>query len=292
MDGRDGGCCIARYGGGGAAYDANKMKRLMLKFRPIAPKPSFGTSVIGSSSSSGNNSLKTSSGETATYVKPGRGKRKYNTNGAKRSSYAGGKRKRVKSSPEKMTLPLLPESPTENKTPTSRFAPPAPIWLSFNNISHLEMRASSSDLTTEKRISIMTHNSQLQQKQAEVVGSVVTVECVTEVWVSVAEERVRNLEWDTCPGFITDAENRVTWTNIAYKKMVVGEEDHEGGGEVVVWVAMKDRVPVSSPAFTCRVRVQKTCSKEVKIFPCDVWRLGCGGFAWRLDVEAALSLGR
>ncbi|CAM8940241.1 unnamed protein product [Rhodiola kirilowii] len=300
MDGR-GGCCIARYAGGG---NANKMERVMLRFRPIAPKPA----TVSSDN-------KSSSGDTTTYVKAaaGRGKRKYNT---KRRSYGAGSRKqRVRASPEQInnnnnnnnnkraradessgetvvvTLPLLPESPTESKTPTSRSA--APIWVSFNSTA-----------AEINRFFTTPANSHRQQHRAEigricgegVMGSSVTVECVTEMWVSgeglrrTDQERVRNLEWDTCPRFITDVHNRVTWTNRAYKKMVVGDMDKEV--EVVVWVAMKEKVPVSYPAFTCRVRVQHTCTKEIKILPCDVWRIDGGGFAWRLDVKAALSLGR
>jgi len=26
------------------------------------------------------------------------------------------------------------------------------------------------------------------------------------------------------------------------------------------------------------------------MLPCDVWRMGCGGFVWRLDVKTTLSL--
>ncbi|CBI15623.3 unnamed protein product, partial [Vitis vinifera] len=40
-----GGCCIARYAGG--AYDMSKVDRIMLRFRPIAPKPTSAGSVSG-----------------------------------------------------------------------------------------------------------------------------------------------------------------------------------------------------------------------------------------------------
>jgi len=132
----------------------------------------------------------------------------------------------------------------------------------------------------------------------QVVGSWVKVESVTDAWVEgyglgrTDEEKLINLERDSCPGFISDGLNRVRWANKAYKAMV-----GEGAGEVVVWLVMKDDVRLpdnkSTAAFTCRVRVVR-CGKEKNslILPCDVWRMDGGGFAWRLDTEAALSLGR
>uniref|UniRef100_A0A7N0RJV7 DUF7950 domain-containing protein n=1 Tax=Kalanchoe fedtschenkoi TaxID=63787 RepID=A0A7N0RJV7_KALFE len=301
MDG-SGGCCIARYAGGGGYDDAKKMERVMLKFRPIAPKPATGGSVFGSSSSeNNNNNNKTSSGETTAYVKAGRGKRRYTTNGGAGKRACGGGRKRVRASPVEnnareessmtvVTLPLLPESPTENKTPTSRYAPPPPIWLSFNNSPATTPKAENNSFTRQQRVAVGG------VKGLRVVGSGVTVESVTEMWGSgegilgrTDEERVRSLDWDTCPGFVSDGENRVRWTNRAYRRMAVGEEE---GAEVVVWLAMKERVPVGCAGFTCRVRVENTCTREIKVSPCDVWRMDGGGFAWRLDVKAALSLGR
>ncbi|KAJ6418130.1 hypothetical protein OIU84_001503 [Salix udensis] len=113
------------------------------------------------------------------------------------------------------------------------------------------------------------------------------------------------MEKDTCPGFISDDYGRVTWTNEAYR-MMVGQG--EGGDrQVFVWLAMKEKVPMAvtvagHKAFTCRVRVQyqkyDTCRVNLKekisivTVPCDVWRMDSGCFAWRLDVKAALCLGR
>ncbi|KAJ6776897.1 hypothetical protein OIU74_000971 [Salix koriyanagi] len=48
-------------------------------------------------------------------------------------------------------------------------------------------------------------------------------------------------------------------------------------------------------AFSCWVRLQNSWQKEKcskTAVPCDVWRMDFGGFAWRLDVDSALSLGR
>nr|POE72662.1 hypothetical protein CFP56_18663 [Quercus suber] len=47
MDGR-GGCCIASYGANGV-YDMSKMDMIMLRFRPIAPKPAAGAGSSGGS---------------------------------------------------------------------------------------------------------------------------------------------------------------------------------------------------------------------------------------------------
>lgn len=99
-----------------------------------------------------------------------------------------------------------------------------------------------------------------------------------------------SLQRDTCPGFISDGLNRVLWTNEAYGKMVGGAAE-----EVVAWLVMKAEVvvPAGIPSFTCRVRVVTFGKDKISLtLPCDVWRMDCGGFAWRLDTTAALSLGR
>ncbi|MCD7451072.1 hypothetical protein HAX54_009520 [Datura stramonium] len=148
MDGR-GGCCIARYAGG--AYDMSKMDRIMLKFRPIAPKPAADGSVSGAT---------TPPQKSEVPVRTGRWKRRYvkdnkNTNSTsnKRSSSGSSPsgRKRKAPSPEEnessgktvsggetvVTLPLLSESPERKGSPRDHSADVkktekyAPIWLSF-----------------------------------------------------------------------------------------------------------------------------------------------------------------
>ncbi|KAL8474615.1 hypothetical protein ACS0TY_030455 [Phlomoides rotata] len=264
MDQR-GGCCIARYAGG--AYD--KMDRIMLRFRPIAPKPvSTAGSGFGGGSAAPDNS--------GTSFKRGRGKR----NGAV-SKRINNKKKR-KCSPENTdsggwvtggekeirTLTLLPEAPDVREPPKQSF----PLGLSFD-----DGRGTVSPAAAMWR--------------RVVVGSLVKVKCVTDAWLMdgcvgrTDEERVRSLDVDTCPGFISDGQNKVRWTNAAYRRMV--------SGEGAAWVVVDEGValPVGCAAFTCRVRVV-TCGKETnaKTVPCDVWKMDCGGFAWRLDTAAALSL--
>ena len=106
------------------------------------------------------------------------------------------------------------------------------------------------------------------------------------------KERRMSLERDTCPGFLSDGYGRVVWMNGAYRSMVGQEKETD---EVTVCLVVKETASVAAvalvyPAFTCRVRVQYTCGSLT--LPCDVWRMEGGGFAWRLDVKAALCLGR
>lgn len=320
MDGR-GGCCIARYGGGGAAvYDVSKIDQIMLRFRPIAPKPaaSGGSKAV---TESDNKSLRT-----------GRGRRRRRRNSnpkenskSKSSSSSGSgdnsKRCRKRKSgvqegnTEKLsdksgvqdnavvTLPLLPETPDLTATMKGQ---KAPVMLSFDGSKGEDLgyrypavRGSEGD----GRVGMW-------KRQKGVVGSWVIVERVTSTWAEEEgvmmgrmsdEEKRRVLEEDTCPGFVTDCWNRVWWTNKAYKKMArekggrreAGAETASFEAEVVVWLVMKEKLPEKSEGFTCRVTVQSTWSQlsSTVTVPCDVWRLSDGGFAWRLDVKAALSLG-
>lgn len=304
MDSR-GGCCIARYAGGGA-YDMSKVDRIMMKFRPIAPKPAAGgSSGSGGSSTSENNDK---------HVKTVRGKRKYvrsnkrcnNTKKRKASSTetdphsktsSGGS---VSGGEELVTLSLLPETPERKDSPARKFpdltvggkqgkgnnSNNSPIWL------NLDKQTISESHVTDQTVVVMP------QPAVKVVGSFVTVECVTDTWVDgngigcTDEERMMTLDGDTCPGFVSDRGNRVWWTNKAYREMA----GQVAGEELMVWVVMKEWVtmPATYPAFTCKVRV--TCGKERRspplTVPCDVWRLENGGYAWRLDIKAALCLGR
>ncbi|XP_042496920.1 uncharacterized protein LOC122075815 [Macadamia integrifolia] len=305
MDGR-GGCCIAQYAGG--AYDTSQVDRIMLRFRPIAPKPVVGGGNSGSPIPEKNDSV----------YKTGRAKRRYVRDNNKRCN----RKRRVYSEEKKdgssedtshtttvvTLLPLLPEMPDRKETPVRNYSPPsdldlkavatssstsrpvqqAPIWLNFNS------PAKGSDFgDVVDRMGVM-------QQPVRSVGSFVTVERVTEGYVDgdqglgyTNEEKRKNLERDTCPGFISDGLNRVEWTNKAYKRMIGGGEEG-GGGVEMVWLVTKERLPLSCPAFACRVRLQYTCRKERHSLtvPCDVWRMDGGGFAWRLDVKAALCLGR
>ncbi|XP_028766189.1 uncharacterized protein LOC114724081 [Neltuma alba] len=289
MDGR-GGCCIARYATG--AYDMSKVQRIMLRFRPIAPKPTAGSTNSGTSSSESSDA----------FHKGGRPKRKYVRDGGANNGKRCNKRRKL--SPEQngpvVTLPLLPEIP-DPKTPLAidpvirapkglRNNGNAPMWLNFENENIAPGKV-------DPPVPFWYH----EQSLMKAAGSCVTVECVTETWVEgeglggTDDERTVRLGKDTCPAFISDGYGRVTWTNGAYRSMV----GQGGGSEQGVRLVMKEkagmavrRAVVGYPSFTCRVRVDYTCGSKTSSLtvPCDVWRMDSGGFAWRLDVKAALSL--
>ncbi|KAF3976639.1 hypothetical protein CMV_000180 [Castanea mollissima] len=312
MDGR-GGCCIASYGANGV-YDMSKMDMIMLRFRPIAPKPAAGAgSSAGSSPEKADAYVKSGGRGKRRYVKSNNSNNSSNSSGSSSSGNSGSNKrcnsnKKRKASPEVVTLPLLPETPDRKVSP-ARLSTPAekkevaaaaranlPALLSFdgkkkNNSSDHQVGFWSSDRTV-----VMG------------VGSCVIVECVTDTWTvdgqlgSTDEERRMSLERDTCPGFVSDGLGKVTWTNGAYRKMMMMDHHHDHH-EVAVWLVVKEESlreimarTQSYTSFTCRVRLVQydTCGKERSsiTLPCDVWRLDSGGFAWRLDVKAALSLGR
>ncbi|XP_043723546.1 uncharacterized protein LOC122670655 [Telopea speciosissima] len=268
MDSR-GGCCIARYSGN--PYEKSKVDRIMLRYRPIAPKPVAGGGVTGSYTPENNESVFRGGRTKRRYVRDNNNKRC----NRRRKVFTEERKDGLNDTTVVTLLPLLPEMPDRKDIP-ARNSPPdlkaAPIWLG-----------------EESKV--------VMPQPVRPVGSLVTVERVTEVYVdgedlgSTDEERKKNLKRDTCPGFISNGLNMVEWTNEAYKRMIgEGESRPE-----MVWLVTKERLPLTCPAFACLVRLQYTCRKEKHSLtvPCDVWRrMDGGGFAWRLDVKAALSLGR
>lgn len=304
-----GDCCVARYAGN--PYDLSTMDWIMLRFRPIAPKPA------ANGSGSGNSGAEKSS----LYVKTGRGKRRYVRNKRKKNDSSDGSstasvtkkctyrnRKRVKSQSSEenesinggsrgsggekdavVTLSLLPETPERED---SRSVKGFPTGINFGSG---ESRDAGGGFW-------MSGAAGMVAQPLRVVGTLVHVECITQTRVNgfgyggigwVGRGMLTDLERDTYPGFVSDGLERVVWVNRAYREMAAGLEEEE----VLVWLVVKEGVqlpPESWPGFTCSVRVV-TCGEEKssRTLLCDVWRLeGGGGFAWRLDVKAALSLGR
>ncbi|XP_051119020.1 uncharacterized protein LOC127243175 [Andrographis paniculata] len=298
MDQR-GGCCIARYAGG--AYDMSKVDRIMQRFRPIAPKPASGGGSVSGGGSCGSGAAE----KCGVAVKSvGRGKKRracrdsenLNSSVSKRNKSGSNTRRRKERSnsggsvygggdESVRTLKLLPEMPEVNgggKTVAAQRIN-RPLWLSFEN------GGKGGEIMESPAVA-----------RRVVLWSWVKVECVTDTWGvgcgaywnlgRTDEERLRSLDGDTCPGLISDGLNRVRWMNAEYRRMV----SVDGEGEVVAWVVMEDGVavpPGKCVGFTCRVKVVTWANrKSIKTVPCDVWRMDCGGFAWRLDTTAALSL--
>ncbi|XWS32667.1 hypothetical protein CRYUN_Cryun22dG0009500 [Craigia yunnanensis] len=268
----------------------------MLRFRPIAPKPVAGDSGSGGVQFDNKNLL---------LCKP-RAKRKYvrvRKNNIKRKKKSSSDHEEASENPEKIvTLQLLPEKTEANGSINNQNGAvleenyqdlPSLFNLNFSNrwIDRMGL-FEESDQTVVKS----------QKRSLAVLESWVTVECVTDTCMEGRElgstdmERMKNLEADTCPGFISDGLNRVQWVNGAYKRMLMAGEGNDGllsPPEIMVCLVIKQELPTFCTAFSCKVRLQFTWQKEKcsRTLPCDVWKMN-GGFAWRLDIEAALSLGR
>ncbi|KAL3716757.1 hypothetical protein ACJRO7_008354 [Eucalyptus globulus] len=269
-----------------------EMDRILHRFRPIAPKPAASGSGSGGSCSS-----LESSGlyNVMPVIRKRRRSSKRGNNSIKRPA-ARRHRKRKPCREEKIVY----GSPDLGETP----GPQTLRWLCFSNRDDaLHCTAGKPSMTP--RVPGPAQRTSAVQDQAAprgpVVASTVSVEWVADTWVApdalgrTDAERKNNLERDTCPGFTSDGWGRVTWTNGAFRRMV-GAAAEEDRSRLEVWLVAKEGAPeAAAAAFTCRVRVEyagsgdgRSCSLTL---PCDVWRMDGGGFAWRLDVDAALTLG-
>ncbi|KAE8021367.1 hypothetical protein FH972_007261 [Carpinus fangiana] len=298
MDGGDG-WHVSSLGGG--SQDKTLINRVMLRFRPIAPKPDTGGSSLPTENKS------------RSFVSQARTKRKYvrvrkNNNEYKREKMVSEEESEDGVEKTVLTLQLLPDRAQKKKdldagdswSKVDRTADKKSVednrnqspqmWLTDKKWAFGDVDPGSGS----DRTAVMA--------QTRVVESWVTVESVTDTCMDVRGigctdmEKIKNLERDTCPGFVSDGFERVKWVNEAYKRMVGQEEEGEGHlPECTVRLVAKERLLTwAYPAFTARVRLQHTWRNQKcctsKVVPCDVWRMDCGGFAWRLDVKAALSL--
>ncbi|KAK6153142.1 hypothetical protein DH2020_012781 [Rehmannia glutinosa] len=268
------------------------MNRMMLRFRPIAPKPVGGEAISGTAEQD-----KGIGGWR-------RAKRKYvRVRGRQSKKCAKTKITQIsppensgiedESSQEKgaVTLQLLPErSETEDDSYNNNSAQTNQENLNSTdryNVDDIEVAANSGGGTVDFG------------SVRSVIETLIIVECVTDRFTAVGlgfsdKDKIYSLEQDTCPGFISDSKNNVIWVNEAYKKMVAVDAQIGAEKGFLVWLVVKQELPHFYPSFACRVRViqqRGQGQKWNKIVPCDVWRMEFAGFAWKLDVNTALSLG-
>ncbi|MBA0683481.1 hypothetical protein Goari_025136 [Gossypium aridum] len=287
----------------GGAPDKTVINPIMLRFRPIAPKPVSGEPGSDGVRFDNKNLLLCNPRAKRKYVRV----RKKNMRRKKRSSSDQLHHDEASNNPQTIvTLQLLPEKTEGNgsiNNQNGRFLGENQDPLYLCNLNFNNRWVDRLGVVEEPNRTVLMS----QTRKATVVESWVTVESVTDSCMEVRQlgstdvEMIKNLEIDTCPGFISDGLNRVQWVNGAYKRMlmVVAEaNDGRPPSEIMVWLVCKQELPRFCTAFSCKVRLQYTWQKEKfsRMLPCDVWKMdgsgGVGCLAWRLDVEAALSLGR
>lgn len=271
---------------------------IMMRFRPIAPKPVVGPSVsLGTSSVDSKNSSISKPRTKRKYVRVRRYNRKKKTTRNTTGSTDGNKNGEFvdRTAPTTTTLQLLPER-------------------------HIELVGGGgrSEWSEKKReVGRMENDVVLvSDPKRGALELWVTVECVREACMDLEveegeigctdEERIKNLDEDTCPGFVSNGMNRVEWLNKAFKRMVRQKRERErqeetrsgsesgGAAEVAVWLISNPKLGMTTRVFSCQIKLQfkrdTEMEKDSKVVPCDAWRLDRGGFAWKLDVKAALTL--
>lgn len=294
MDSGDGWRMIRCSGG---LQNKSVINHIMLRFRPIAPKPATGAVVPGGSPVDSKNLLGSKRRTKRKYVRV----RRNSGYARKKTAAQGGKKDGMDESVA--TLQLLPEksdlNPSMDGTSWCDLDPSVvkntPIENRGLSIGLSEQKPSSNG-KGESRIS--DQRVVVEEQEGRVAESWVTVEYVTGTCMdgvgfgSTDVERLRNLDGDTCPGFVSDGMNRVRWVNGAFKRMV--RQQGQESWEIRIWLVIKDRLPYSYSTFSCHVKLQYWWGRDkyTQMLPCDVCRMDGGGFAWRLDVGAALTLGR
>lgn len=280
MDGRNG-WPAAKYDGG--PHDTTIMNRIMLRFRPIAPKPVAAGSSPGSTPENNNVELVSKRRVKRKYVRVKKSS-KCKSNKEDEANKDGSSL--YEDNATFLTLQLMPESSSGVKNSLENTGS-QPFWMEFQKSENSGILAVGSDQ--------VDRTVDMQEKR--VVESWVMVDRMTNALVDGAAlgstdiEKMKNLEADTCPGLISDGLDRVQWVNLAYRRMVDPLEGSGKAPELVTWLVVKEKILLpNSPAFACTVRILYT--KNSQTMPCDVWKMEFGGFAWRFDAKAALRLGR
>ncbi|KAF8013148.1 hypothetical protein BT93_I1123 [Corymbia citriodora subsp. variegata] len=287
---------------GGADKRVPIIDPIMLRFRPIAPKPPTGGPASGAGELPESKSwLAVKRRAKRRYVRV----RKNNSQCKRRGRSQAGGHSRGK---PVLTLQLLPEQ----AEPRESMASGVPLDLVPMIIAPREVYQPDRDRPLKFNVDVANWGDPtvLNPLKRAVAVSWLTVErvgvdpcmgVVGEFFAgSTDDEKIKNLRSDTCPGLVSDFQNRVHWVNNAYVWFASGESRGEvepgphrpPAPEVEVRLVAKERLPTCQRAFTCHVTWRDERWTTARTVPCDVWRLdGFGGFAWRLDVKAALGLG-
>ncbi|KAJ9152769.1 hypothetical protein P3X46_026295 [Hevea brasiliensis] len=308
MDGREGWRVITCAA---AAQDKTIINRVMLRFRPIAPKPA----TDGSSSSfwkpDNKNGVVTSVRTKRKYVRVKKSNEYYKRRRKKKSSDLERAGREDDSNKKLSTLQLLPEKTDLTQDSPIDKGSSSGVDRTVRK-EHVQQRTDPSELLNSRKLisddlsclAVTDRTAAIAEKRT--IETLVTVESVTDTcmdlvgWLGGTDaEIINNLKEDTCPGFISDGISRVDWVNEAYKKMVLLRPENDDGKQlsveqITVRVLIKEKLLpyLYYPAFTCWVRLQYAWQEKFsQMVPCDVWKMESGGFAWRLDVKAALSLG-
>ncbi|KAK4417869.1 hypothetical protein Salat_2199600 [Sesamum alatum] len=296
-----GGCAVKSSDNTTTTYSV--MQRIMLRFRPIAPKPAGGEAVPAAVEQDRRNCAAKNGRRTKRKYVRVRGRqstKRKSGEGAGRSSPPGKSGVEDESSPEKrvVTLQLLPERSESDKSCDDSTGQKVEENRSID-------RYKVDDEVTYEKLTGGGGGTAAVGSVRSVIKTWIIVECVTEIFIESGVgvgvglgfsdgEKINKLQVDTCPGFVSDGTHNVVWVNEAYRKMVAEGEGEMWENGIMVWLVVKENLPHYSPSFACRVRmIQHTKHGHVwnRVVPCDVWRMQFAGFAWKLDVNTALALG-
>ncbi|KAI3793894.1 hypothetical protein L1987_36517 [Smallanthus sonchifolius] len=266
--------------------DNTVIDQIMLRFRPIAPKPA--------------------TAESSGYVLPENDRKRKR---AKRKYARVNKKKKI----DKARECNLPIKDTKNwfdleKTVTDPVRKVS-NWISFD-LSGNKRKGTENNFNLfisepPEKFPSGLHGVDLATAvdERKVVESWITMESVTGTCedrrlIGYTDDEIRkHLESDSCPGFISNGYDEVLWVNPEYRRLLdLNPDGGEPASEVVVWLTVKvekSTVVKYLPAFSCKVRIEyRSSEKKIRMtVPCDVFKMDSGGFAWLLDVRYALSLG-
>ncbi|KAL3526156.1 hypothetical protein ACH5RR_014528 [Cinchona calisaya] len=272
---------------------------MMVRFRPIAPKPIDGQAVpcteILQEKTNGKSAKRK-------YARIRRNKQYSNTKRKRRSNRISPVVESPTLTTEKslVTLQLLPKGKSNEEEGLKN---DEEVWINAEEDTN-EYQTYNDDFADSDEKVVMQRPSTIIESWVIVERVMTNTMCMKEDGIGLIgfsdEDKINNLKIDSCPGFVSDSAGKVQWVNEAYKTFVCRQEDKEHQDyqpitELAVQVVAKeDQLPYSYPLFSCTVRFEYALGGRKSsriVVPCDVWRMEFGGFAWKLDIKASLSLG-